>query len=175
MSETPPKLTIHCPDRCSLHPDKIGPGATAILRIMRENGAGAIVLQRRAAEVLGYPVQVRSVSRHLNHYREIDNDAPPLADGEQAGDLDILNRIIQQAAKNSGSWKPTIRDALEAMKLKAQLTGNSIFEDMISAMDGALNVEFDENGEPVEAENPEAVAAPEERPEEEEPLGEPAL
>lgn len=173
MSQTPPKTTVNCPPECSLHPDKIGPGATEALRIIAENGAGRLVFARRAGEVLGHPVPTANAQRHLKHYRELAEEAA-LPPGEKVADLQILDKIIQQGFANSGSWRPTIKDTMEAMKLKAQLTGNSVFEDMINAMDSALNVEFDEDGEPIEPENPEAVAAPDERPEEE-PLGEPAL
>lgn len=132
------KLVIACPQACSLHPDVIGPGAAAALLAIRENGAGANIFGRRAAEILGHPVPASNIARHLRHYKEASdpNEAPP-DPSKKLGDLEILDLVIQRGAANSGNWKPTIKDTIEAMKLKLQMTGNSAFDDLIALFDGA--------------------------------------
>jgi hypothetical protein len=174
MSQTPPSLVIACPPECSFHPDKIGVGAASALRAIRENGAGQHVFGRRSAEILGHPSSMSAIARHLRHYRDSDTDTSPSGPSKAAGDLEILNEIIKKGFENSGSWKPTIKDTMEAMKLKASLTGHSVFQDMIDAMDQALDLE---DGDEEEApENPEALGELEEQaPEDEETPGEIAL
>lgn len=168
---TPNKVAINCPDACSLHPSKIGPKNAAALRAARENGAGAIKFQRRAEELLGHPLNRASVQRHLKHYVPIGSGEEVEFSGPAPKDLEILDAIILQGFKNSRQWKPTIRDTLEAMKLKVQMTGNSAFDDLISLFDAAEDP--DELPEGAD-EAPEAVLSPEERPDEDdEDLGEP--
>ena len=143
------KLIAACPDQCSFHSDKIGPGAAAALLAIRENGAGYMVFMRRAAEILGHPVPSSSVQRHLKHYKEVEDKPGGLIDpSKKLADLEILDLVIQRGAANSQNWKPTIKDTIEAMKLKMQMTGNSAFDDLIALFDG---VSVDEAVE--EAEN----------------------
>lgn len=133
-----PKLVVACPNECSLHPDKIGEGPAAIILGMRENGAGGPTMAKRLGQVLGHPIPQSSMSRHLKHYKEVDpNPGGTVDPSKRMQDLEILDLMIQRAAANSASWKPTIKDAIEAMKLKMQMTGNSAFDDLISLFDGA--------------------------------------
>jgi hypothetical protein len=135
------------------------------------------VFGRRAGELLGHPVSASSVARHLRHYREADTgESSPSKPSKAAGDLDILNEIIKKGFENSGSWKPTIKDTMEAMKLKASLTGHSVFQDMIDAMDRALDLEDEDEEEQEAPENPAALGELEElAPEEQETPGDIAL
>lgn len=154
------KLIIVCPDQCSLRPEKIGPGPTAVLLALRENGAGAPSFARRAVEILGRPVPITNVQRHLKHYKvPEDNPGSFVMPGKKLADLEILDLVIQRGAANSNSWKPSIKDTIEAMKLKMQMTGNSAFDDLIALLDGA-----DPLDEPDEA--VEAVLSPAEMPSE---------
>ncbi len=166
---SPNKLAINCPIECSLHPSKIGQKNANILLTVRENGAGRPTFQRRATELLGYNVPGGNVQRHLLHYVELTSEEEAVAQGPKPGDIDILDSIIGAGYRNSRNWKPTIRDTLEAMKLKMQMTGNSAFDDLLSLFDSA------EDPEPVAEEAPEAILSEEERPDEhdedlEEPL-----
>ena len=165
---------IACPSSCSLHPDKIGPGISKALAAIRANGAGANVFARRASELLGHPVPTSNVSRHLNHYRD-PAEAPVSAaaeSGERVSDLQILDLVIQQGAQNSKNWKPSIKDTMEAIKLKMQMTGNSAFDDLMSLFDSPEAIAALEDAE--EDEN--ALLSPEERSDEgDEELEEPLL
>jgi len=130
-------LIIACPALCTFHPKKIGDSAAESLKLARESGAGVNVFMRKAAVILGHPVTNASVSRHFHHYREAINSAPLFQTMDQKlGDLEILDLVIQRGASNSLSWKPTIKDTIEAMKLKMQMTGNSAFDDLIDLFDG---------------------------------------
>lgn len=167
MSATQPsKLAIVCPEQCSLHPEKIGEDKANLLRRLRETGAGQTIFMREGAVILGQPIAGGTAQRHLKHYKPVDGTPAaelPVADPEKASNLQILERIIQRGFANSHNWKPTIKDTLDAMRLHVQITGNTGDDELLKLFDQAL--------EP-EAENPEAVAAPEER---EEALPPPAL
>lgn len=170
-SPTPTKLGINCPEECSFHPSKIGQRNANILKTVRENGAGRSVFIARATELLGRPVPSSNVQRHLGHYRDINPPEMPPTKGPKPTDLEILDSIIVSGFNNSKAWKPTIRDTLEAMKLKVQMTGNSAFDDLISLFDSAQDPD---EPEPGSDEAPEAILAPEERPDDhDEDLGEP--
>lgn len=146
----PAKLTLNCPDNCSLRSDAIGPGFTAILLAMRENGAGEPAMTRRISELLGRPFPKTNMQRHLKHYRVLnDNDADGDELPEKLTDLEALEQIIQSGVRNHRQWKPTLRDTMDAIKLKMQLTGNSIYEDFLSGMDAAVleDAEAEENPE----------------------------
>jgi hypothetical protein len=166
------KLVNTCPALCNLHPDKIGQGNAETLTRLRETGAGVVIFTRRLEELTGKKHYLSSVGRHLSkHYREVEEDpASLIAADKKLGDLQILDLVIQRGAANSANWKPSIKDTIEAMKLKLQMTGNSAFDDLIALFDGA-NV--DDDGEETAPESPEAVAdADEQGSEEDDDLGE---
>lgn len=134
-------LVIQCPPTCSLHPDKIGADQAAALLLLRENGAGSQVFPREAAKILGRRLSGGTVSRHLQHYKEAeDPDSGGATPSKVVADLEILNEIIARGFQNSKAWKPTIKDTMEAMKLKMQMTGNSAFDDMLAAMEAGLSL-----------------------------------
>jgi hypothetical protein len=154
-------LVVVCPDACSFHPDKIGDEATAILRAMREEGAGSPKMAKRAEELLGRPVPPTSMGRHVKHYRELAPDEPdPVAAGPRPSDVVILDAIIGAGFKFSARWRPTIKDTLDAIKLKSALTGQSAFEDMLRAMEAGLDLA---DGDLDEPENPEALGLADEQ------------
>jgi hypothetical protein len=163
LNQRPPsKLGINCPDACSLHPSKIGWKNANALKATRERGAGVIVMARRGEELLGRSIANTSMSRHLKHYvvqteAEHEEEVNP---GPKPSDVDILDGIINAGFRNSKNWKPTIRDTLEAMKLKTQMTGNSAFDDLIKLFD------VDDDDEEAAPESPQAVFSPEELPDE---------
>lgn len=160
---------INCPRECSLHPDKIGHEVADSLRDYRAKGAGIVVFKRRAEELLHRPVPQSNVQRHMAHYREVEVAGGPILPEKKLADLEILDLVIQRGAANSASWKPTIKDTIEAMKLKMQMTGNSAFDDLIALFDG---VDADDHV----PEAPEAVSAEDERPaDEDEALLEPLI
>ncbi len=110
------------------------------------------------------------MDRHITHFVEAEEpDAVP-EDGPKPSDIAILDSIIVSGFRNSKNWKPSIRDTLEAMKLKVQMTGNSAFDDLISLFDVV-----DEDDPDFEA--PEAILSPgeieEDVSEPDAPLGEP--
>ena len=155
------ELAIGCPPECSLHPDKIGEDKAQALLLIRQSGAGAPTFQKQAAIILGRSVSNGTAGRHLRHYREVDNGAPvEAADGPKVTDLEIIDGIIEAGYRNRERWRPTIKDTLDALKLKLQLTGNSAFENMLDAMAAAAAGEDDEETEAEEA--PEAVLSPDE-------------
>lgn len=165
-SQTPPdgRLIAVCEPSCSLDEAVVGPAISAVVIEMRERGSGAPTIHRRIAE-LGYKGHQNSVSRHLKHLRpveEVPSEAVPV--GQKVGDIEILDSIIAAGYRNSKNWKPTIKDTLDAMKLKAQFTGNSAFDDLIHLFDGAEDPEEDDEEALIEA--PEAVLSEEERTEE---------
>lgn len=153
----PKKLGINCPGNCTFHPSKIGWDAARALMATRARGAGARTFQARAEEILGFKTAETSIHRHFKHYVEAA-DAPGVPNDEpKPTDIEILDSIIGAGFKNSRNWKPSIRDTLDAMKLKTQMTGNSAFDDLIKLFD----VDDDEEEEEIEAE--EAILSPEER------------
>ena len=155
-----PKLVANCPDLCSLHPDKIGSAATEALLAARANGAGADSMAKRAAALLGRPVPRTNMQRHLDHMRELVGDEP-VVDGPRPTDVQILDQIIVSGFRNSKNWKPSIKDVLDAMKLKTAMTGQSAFEDMLNALEAGLGMADDE--EEQAPENPEAQLSADER------------
>lgn len=168
-----PKLVIACPEECSLHPSKIGQGVAEVLLLMRENGAGSGTIAKRAAELLKRPVPTSNAARHVKHYKEVEERPGGYVDpAKKLADLEILDLVIQRGAQNSANWKPTIKDTIEAMKLKTQMTGNSAFDDLISLFDG-------DEADSAMDEAEEALLAPGERPPKDDPddfdLPEPAF
>lgn len=150
-----PKQTVQCPANCSLRPEAIGPGLTAVLLQMRENGAGEPSMTRRMSELIGRPFPKTNMTRHLKHYRDLNSEEIESAedeDSEKVSDLAVIERIIAAGVRNQKTWRPTLRDTMDAVKLKMQLTGNSIYEDFLSGMDEAV-LEDALNAE----ENPEAT------------------
>lgn len=166
FSPTTKKLILRCPDNCSLRPAAIGNGVTAVLTDMREKGSGSRTMRARAAELLGRPVPGSNMDRHLEHYREAVPEDEQTEAGPRPTDVSILDAIIESGHRNSKNWRPTIKDVLDAMKLKVQMTGQSAFEDMLTAMDAALDLadeEEDDEEEEQAPENEQAVLSPEER------------
>jgi len=163
-----PTLVIGCPPGCSFHPDRIGHGLAEALMLVRANGAGIGVFKKRAEELLKRPVPASNVQRHMAHYREMETIEKEVTQGRKLADLEILDLVIQRGAANSTTWKPTIKDTIEAMKLKMQMTGNSAFDDLIALFDG---VEADE----AMPEAPEAILAEDERPDEPDEPEDPVL
>jgi len=172
---TRPPSAINCSTACQFHPDSIGQDKADQLKSWWEAGDSARVLGRKATALLGRNVDHSVFFKHANnHYRELVQEPEPES-GDKVGDLQMLDGIIQAAARNSKNWKPTIRDALEAMKLKLQITGNSAFDDMLAAMEGGLSL-ADGIEEDIVEESVEAVLSPDERPTEDaEDLEEPAI
>ena len=161
----PTPLVVACPNACSLNREKIGAEATAVLLSMRQNGAGAPTMVKRAEALLGRKVVMGTMQRHLKHYREARPEAAdPNEVGPRPNDVAILDEIIVAGWRHSKSWRPTMRDMLDAMKLKVQMTGQSAFEDMLTAMNEAFDLpDEDEEPTPEATENPEALGAAEER------------
>lgn len=153
-------LVIQCPPECNFYPGKIGDKAAVELMLYRETGIGTVLFGRKVEQVVGRAIAKSSIIRHFKHYKvKVDpNEAPP-DPKKKHGDLEILDLVIQRGAANSMNWKPGIKDVIEAMKLKMQMTGNSAFDDLIALFDGA---EIDEDEIPA-PEAPEALAAVEER------------
>lgn len=170
MSQTPRKFALSCPDNCSLRPAVVGARLTNALLEMREHGAGGRTMTQRATEILGRPVPSSNMQRHITHFVETKGDQESVPTGPKPSDLAILDAIIVSGFQNSKSWKPTIRDTLEAMKLKIQMTGNSAFDDLIALFD------VDSPDDP-DFEDPQAILSPgeieEDVSEPDEPLGEP--
>ena len=164
------KLVAICPDQCSLREEVIGGPATALIIAMRENGAGQPTVKVRLEEHLGRKVPGSSLYRHIGHLKEVtETVGGPLMPDKKLADLDILDLVIQRGAANSNNWKPTIKDTIEAMKLKMQMTGNSAFDDLLAMLDGPDAIE-------AMGENQDSLLAPDERPiEVEEDLPEPLL
>lgn len=164
------KFVAVCPKDCSFREEAIGGPAVALIIAMRENGAGGPTIKARLEEHLKRNVAESSLYRHFKHLKEVDQSpSGPIEPGKKLGDLDILDLVIQRGAANSNNWKPTIKDTIEAMKLKMQMTGNSAFDDLLAMLDGPDAIEA------LDGENEEAILAPGERPEEEEALPEPLL
>lgn len=176
MPANPPKYTVRCEPNCSLDESKIGVGPAAALLALRNSGLTGRPFARQASVIVGYEIPSTNAVRHVRHYRELETgEAPPPEPGEpghKVSDLQILDDIISAGARNSRSWKPTIKDTLDAMKLKMQLTGNSAFEDMLSMMDSALDLADDADAVP---ETPDALGTVDERPEPDEELAEPLI
>lgn len=169
-TQTPRKLVAACPDNCSLRESVVGAGPAALMLQLRQNGAGGPSMAKRMTDVLNRPINASTMARHVRHYREVDEAPGGVVDpAKKLGDLEILDLVIQRGAANSANWKPSIKDTIEAMKLKLQMTGNSAFEDLIALFDGA---EAEEDG-PEEA--PEAVFSEDEAPEDKDALSEPLL
>lgn len=122
-------------------------------------------MSRRAQELLGRKINMSTMQRHLLHYKEAADPDAPEDEGPRPTDLAILDGIIVAGYRNAKSWRPSIKDTLDAMKLKVQMTGQSAFEDMITAMNEAMDLPDDpDEDEPEPApENPEANAAEGER------------
>lgn len=154
-------LVIACPPECSLHPDKIGEDQAQALLSIRASGVGIRRFMTQGATVLGREIAFATAQRHVKHYREAYKEdeiaeAPP---EKKVGDLEILDAIIAAGARNSKNWKPSIKDTLDAMKLKLQITGNSAFEDMLAAMEAGLDLA---DGVDELPENPAALGTPDE-------------
>lgn len=143
-----------------MHPDKIGQEKADVLRRLRETGVGETIFMRQGAEVLGRPIAKGTAGRHLKHYRTADELAGhemPADPAVKVGNLEILERIIQRGFANSHTWKPSIKDTLDAMRLYVQITGNTGEDDLLKLFD----VAEDELAGAVE--NPAALAGADER------------
>lgn len=141
MGLPPPvkKLAYNCSTACSLRVEVIGEELALFLKDLRENGTGMDKMTRLFNERTGRNVSKNTMARHVKHYRDVveDESVDPILT-EKPGDIEILDAIVAAGYRNSRNWKPTIRDTLDAMKLKSQMTGQSAFEDMLAAMDEAL-------------------------------------
>ena len=152
---SPTKLIAVCEPLCSLSESLVGPAISAVIIEMRERGVGSTLIHRRVTE-LGYTGSEKAVWRHLRHLKPAaDDPAAGLAPGQKVSDLEILDTIVAAGFRNAKTWKPTIKDTMDAMRLKMQMTGNSAFQDMLDAMERGLQM-----AEAPEA--PEAVAGEDE-------------
>jgi len=132
--------------------------------------AGSPAIFTRIQE-LGFKGGLRSVGNHVaKHLHEVDEGEP--LPGPKVGDLEILDGIITAGYRNSKNWKPTIKDTLDAMKLKVQMTGNSSFDQLLALFDGPE----DQYGDDEPIVDTEAALSEDERPNEDsEDLEEPLL
>lgn len=155
----PRKYGIACPPACQLNPDKIGEAKAEALLSLKEAGLGVKRFRAQAEPIIGYFMPEGSVSRHLLHYRPLEDElAQPTEGGTErrASDVEILDAVIQSAWKNRAHWKPSLRDMLEAMAKKHSITGGSEASDLMRLFDEAADEET------VEA--PEAVLSADELP-----------
>lgn len=158
------KYVQRCPRECSLNPETMTSGQTDALLLLRETGAGMVVWRRNAADILGRDVSPASASRHLRHYKEAD-DTPRNSTSKEArpSDVEILDELIVAGWHNSQNWKPSIRDTLEAMKLKSAMTGNSAFQNMLDAMEAGMRLAEGSDEDGPMPENPHALGTEDER------------
>jgi hypothetical protein len=170
MATPRPNLVYGCPVECSYTVEKIGPEKVELLRVLAETGVGAVIYAREGAKILDGKFPETNAGRHIKHYKDPPDPADAASDsGPKVSDLAILDEIIAAGARNSKNWKPSIKDTLDAMKLKAQMTGNSAFEDMLALVDSAIDL-----GEEV-PEDPAALGTVDEQPEPEPELPEPFI
>lgn len=147
---------ITCTEACTFHPSKIGWPIARELKALRKEGAGKLRFHTRAEALLSIRIPVSNVQRHIaNHYPEPSEDVIEDEVFKKPTDIEILDSIVLSGFRNSKNWKPTIRDTLEAMKLKTAMTGNSAFDDLISL--------FDVDDEEQEPEAEEVVLSEDER------------
>lgn len=150
---------IGCTPLCGLSADKLGPENARIVHSWFELPLSVPKVILRAQEELGVKLTGGGASRHFkNHLRlqEETRAVDPNRKGGTASDLEVLEGVIEAAWRNSGSWRPTIQDALKAMDMKYKLTQGSVFEDFFAAISDAQMDEDD--GETQAPENPEAVS-----------------
>lgn len=148
---------ITCSEACTFHPSKIGWPIARELKALRKEGAGKLKFHTRAEALLSIRIPISNVQRHIaHHYPEPEEEVPDEELTKKPTDIEILDSIVASGFRNSKNWKPTIRDTLEAMKLKTAMTGNSAFDDLISL--------FDVDDESTEPEAIEVVLSPDERP-----------
>jgi len=161
-SPLPKKYAIDCPPLCTFHPDRIGADAAKELLRFREQGYGVTRFGAEAERLLKRAVPPSSIGRHLHHYRELAGALaePTDADGNErrASDVEILDAVIQSAWRNRASWRPSLRDMLEAMAKKHSITGGSEATDLMRLFDDA-DLEDEEPSETAEAQ-----LSPDERP-----------
>ena len=164
----PVTLEYGCPVNCSLRVEVLGEEIAGQLKAAREQRAGEPKMVALATQLLGRDVPHSNMARHLKHYREVVPNGESVAgSGPKPSDLQILDAIIYSGYANSKAWRPGIRDTLEAMRLKVQMTGNSAFDDMLKQMEQGLRLaEGSELGDDEEMlpESNEAMFAPDERP-----------
>ncbi|HSE46752.1 MAG TPA: hypothetical protein VLA89_15630 [Gemmatimonadales bacterium] len=164
MPAEPSKYEIACHPDCNLNPEKIGQDAANAILTFFESGMTGRALARKAGALIGREIPSTSMQRHLKHYKPLrEEDPEPEEAQKRASDVEILDEIITAGYRNSKNWKPSIKDTLDAMKLKQAMTGGSAFEDFMGALNAALDLPPEDDEEAPEA--PEALGTPDEVPE----------
>ena len=119
-------LTISdCHPNCSFYPDKLGTQADAVHRIFEAGGT-----QRHIAEVLagiGITTTQASVGRHRQHLTVTDPDDidEPGTPTKTIPTMDFVDAVISSSFRARKNWRPSIRDGLDALKLRIELNGGA--------------------------------------------------
>lgn len=157
---TPAKYYIDCEAQCSLHPDRIGSErADALELIYQTTQHNTMEFARQASVLLGRTVSRSAANRHRDHYKELADENEAISDGSAVKDLVFLDAVIRKSFQNQKNWKPTLKDALDAMKLRVQITGGSSTDELMALFDGADDL--DDEGLPIESQD--AVLSEDER------------
>lgn len=157
----------YCAPQCQLRSEVIGEEASDAIAAAYEGPGGNLrIYNEKINAILGRDVDYFAARRHAqNHMRELEPENGPgsVSAGPQVAmsDKAMLDMIIVAAQQNSRRWRPTIRDALDALKLKQSMGGDdSQYDPMLDAIELAIQSNEEEakaeRGEPNELASVEA-------------------
>lgn len=124
--------------RCSLHVEKIGDKKSQAIADAYEGVRDAAFLAA-VDRIVGEHIPTSNVRRHAEKHLHLVVEAQEPT-GEKVGDIEILDTIIKKGFQHSASWRPTIKDTMDAMAMKLKLGGENPFQDMLDMMDSALDL-----------------------------------
>ncbi len=130
----------NCSRRCSFWPDRLGDKADAVHAVFESGRTGRETAT--ALSAIGITTNQTSVWRHSQHLSPAeDAEDSPTGDVPATKTMDFLDAVIAASFRNRKHWKPSIKDGLDALKLRNELNGGSDnpMAEMLRAMGEALD------------------------------------
>lgn len=143
------RINERCNRSCSLNLAKHPPRIASLIHSWYEDGWNNFNIRAKAA-MLDTTISDGAIARHRrNHLEVVDVDEADIpeevskTDGEKLSDVQILDRIVAQGARNlsSKAVKVSPEMLMRAMELKYKLTQGSVMEDTFAAIGKAMSGE----------------------------------
>lgn len=141
-------LIAFCDPRCKLNPARLGDKADAVIALFEAGGTNRAIFEKLTA--ISVETSEPGVTRHRReHLRQAEGSE--FDENERApGTFELVDAILAAGWRNRRHWRPTLNDTLRAAQLKIDMGGGE-WDPMLQAMEDALNMADEEDGQEREA------------------------